>query len=178
MPIYAVIDVGTNSVKFHIAERLEGGSWRTIVDRAEVTRLGEGLQDTGEIAPAAMERTVEAIGAMVDEARVHGATSVVAVGTAGLRIARNSEAFLARVREQCGIDVEVIPGEEEGRLAYLAVKAGLGLAEGRLVIFDTGGGSTQFTFGRGTSSRRLNSSAIASRAAASCSGVIGPPRPN
>jgi exopolyphosphatase/guanosine-5'-triphosphate,3'-diphosphate pyrophosphatase len=150
VPIYAVIDVGTNSVKFHIAERLEEGTWRTIVDRAEVTRLGEGLQDTGEIAAAAMARTVTAIADMVDEGKRHGAASVVAVGTAGLRIARNSDLFLARVREQCGVDVEVIPGQEEGRLAYLAVKAGLGLAEGRLVIFDTGGGSTQFTFGRGT----------------------------
>ena len=54
------------------------------------------------------------------------------------------------MHERCGVTIEVIPGEEEGRLAYLAVKAGLGLAEGRLVVFDTGGGSTQFTFGRGS----------------------------
>ena len=61
MPVYAVIDVGTNSVKFHIGERLADGSWRTIVDRAEVTRLGEGIAETGDIAPAAIARTVEAI---------------------------------------------------------------------------------------------------------------------
>ncbi len=149
MPVYAVIDVGTNSVKFHIGERLADGSWRKIVDRAEVTRLGEGLQETGEIAPGAMERTVAAVAAMADEAKQHGAAAVVAVGTMGMRAARNSDVFMARVRERCGVEIEVIPGEEEGRLAYLAVKAGLGLPEGRLVIFDTGGGSTQFTFGRG-----------------------------
>ena len=56
--VFAVIDVGTNSVKFHIGERRDDGSWRTIVDRAEVTRLGEGIAETGDIAPAAMERTV------------------------------------------------------------------------------------------------------------------------
>jgi exopolyphosphatase/guanosine-5'-triphosphate,3'-diphosphate pyrophosphatase len=149
LPIYAVIDVGTNSVKFHIGERREDGSWTTTVDRAEVTRLGEGIAETGVIAPAAIERTVEAIAGMADEARRHEASALVAVGTMGMRSARNSDEFVARVRERCGVTIEVIPGEEEGRLAYLAAKAGLGLVGGRLVVFDTGGGSTQFTFGRG-----------------------------
>ncbi len=147
--VFAVIDVGTNSVKFHIGERRDDGTWSTIVDRAEVTRLGEGISETGDIAPEAIERTAEAIAGMVDEARRHRASAIVAVGTMGMRSAGNSGAFIARVRERCGITIEVLPGEEEGRLAYLAVKAGLGLADGRLVVFDTGGGSTQFTFGRG-----------------------------
>jgi exopolyphosphatase/guanosine-5'-triphosphate,3'-diphosphate pyrophosphatase len=149
MPVYAVIDVGTNSVKFHIGERRDDGSWATIVDRAEVTRLGEGIAETGDIAPEAIARTVEAIAGMADEAKAHGASALVAVGTMGMRSARNSDEFIASVRERCGVTVEVIPGEEEGRLAYLAAKAGLGLAEGRVVVFDTGGGSTQFTFGDG-----------------------------
>ena len=149
MPVHAVIDVGTNSVKFHVAERLADGTWRRLVDRAEVTRLGEGLQETGAIAPAAIDRTVAAIAGMADEAKQHGAVSLVAVGTMGMRAAANSDAFIALVRERTGVTIEVIAGEEEGRLAYLAVKSGLGLAEGRLVIFDTGGGSTQFTVGRG-----------------------------
>lgn len=149
MPVYAVIDVGTNSVKFNISERRPDGEWRTIVDRGEVTRLGEGIAETGDIAPAAIERTVEAIAGMADEAKRHHASALVAVGTMGMRTAGNSERFIARVRERCGVAIEVIPGQEEGRLAYLAVKSGLGLAKGRLVIFDTGGGSTQFTFGHG-----------------------------
>jgi len=149
MPVYAVIDVGTNSVKFHVAERLADGSWRTLVDRAEVTRLGEGIAETGDIAPAAMARTVEAIAGMAAEAQAHRASALVAVGTMGMRSAQNSDEFIAQVRARCGVAVEVIPGEEEGRLAYLAAKAGLGLAEGSVVVFDTGGGSTQFTFGRG-----------------------------
>jgi exopolyphosphatase/guanosine-5'-triphosphate,3'-diphosphate pyrophosphatase len=121
------------------------------VDRAEVTRLGEGLSETGAIAPAAIERTVTAIAGMADEAKRHGAAALVAVGTMGMRAATNSDAFIALVRERTGVTIEVIAGAEEGRLAYLAVKSGLGLHEGSLVIFDTGGGSTQFTFGHGTS---------------------------
>ena len=125
------------------------GAWRTIVDRAEVTRLGEGLEETGELNPEPMERTVSAIAGMADEATQNGVAAVAAVGTAGLRIARNSAAFVAAVQERCGVAIEVIPGEEEGRLAYLAVRSGLGLAQGSLVVFDTGGGSSQFTFGHG-----------------------------
>ena len=54
-----MIDVGTNSVKFVIGERAENGTWTTVVDRAEVTRLGEGLDDGGELRPEPIERTVE-----------------------------------------------------------------------------------------------------------------------
>jgi exopolyphosphatase / guanosine-5'-triphosphate,3'-diphosphate pyrophosphatase len=149
MALYAVIDVGTNSVKFHIGEKLASGSWRTVVDRAEVTRLGEGLRPAGDLAAPAMERTLTAVCGMAAEARQHGVAALLAVGTMGLRTARNSALFLERVRSQCAVEIEVISGDEEGRLAYLAVQSGLGLSGGSIVIFDTGGGSTQFTFGHG-----------------------------
>jgi exopolyphosphatase/guanosine-5'-triphosphate,3'-diphosphate pyrophosphatase len=149
MALYAVIDVGTNSVKFHIGEKLASGAWRTAVDRAEVTRLGEGLHPAGDLAAAAMERTLTAVCGMAAEARQHGVAALLAVGTMGLRTARNSALFLERVRSQCGVEIEVISGDEEGRLAYLAVQSGLGVSGGSMVIFDTGGGSTQFTFGHG-----------------------------
>ncbi|GLC94912.1 hypothetical protein Tamer19_43200 [Cupriavidus sp. TA19] len=144
---YAVIDVGTNSVKLHVGERGAGGTWQTIVDGAELTRLGEGLEETGEITPEAAERTTSAIADMVGKARRNGVRAIIAVGTAGLRIARNSGAVLDAIQDRTGLQIEVIPGEEEARLAYLAVKAGLRMPEGTLVVFDTGGGSTQFTFG-------------------------------
>jgi exopolyphosphatase/guanosine-5'-triphosphate,3'-diphosphate pyrophosphatase len=146
---YAVIDVGTNSVKFIIGERAPDGSWRPIVDRAELTRLGEGLQERGEIQPRPLERTIEAIAGMADEARQHGALAIAAVGTAGLRMAKNRDDCVRAIQARTGVTIEPIPGEEEGRLAYLAVKAGLGLSAGPIVVFDTGGGSTQFTFGHG-----------------------------
>lgn len=146
---YAAIDVGTNSVKLHVAERAGPGRWRDVIDRAELTRLGEGIDKTGEIAPQAAERTADAIAGMVHEAKEAGARAIVAVGTAGLRAARNRAELIAAFRARTGIGIEVIPGEEEGRLAYLAAEAGLGAPPGSLVVFDTGGGSSQFTFGRG-----------------------------
>jgi exopolyphosphatase/guanosine-5'-triphosphate,3'-diphosphate pyrophosphatase len=147
----AVIDVGTNSVKFHIGERQPDGTWTTVVDRAEVTRLGEGIGETGSIAPAAMERTSAAIAGMAAEAARLGVGDVTVVGTMGLRTAANSRAFLDLVKQRCGVAIEVIAGSEECRLAYLAVQSASGLPAGALVIFDTGGGSSQFTFGRGPS---------------------------
>lgn len=144
---YAVIDAGTNSIKFHVGERSIDGKWQTVVDRAEMTRLGEGLSQGGRIIEAAIERTIAAIASMVDEANQHGVRAIAAVGTAGLRIASNGGDVVDAIRARTGIHIEVISGEEESRMAYLAAKAGLGLNRGSLVVFDTGGGSSQFTFG-------------------------------
>jgi len=144
-----VIDVGTNSVKFVIGERDREGQWRSVVDLAEVTRLGEGLDETGELNEVPIRRTVEAISDMAEEAERDAVAAIAAVGTAGVRMARNGEAFAEAVRERTGISVEIISGDEEGRLAYVAATEGLQLGDGSLVVFDTGGGSSQFTFGHG-----------------------------
>ncbi len=99
--------------------------------------------------PEAIARTVDAIAGMVDEARRSGVLAITIVGTAGLRIAPNAAELIDGVRARSGVNVEVIPGEEEARLAYLAARAGLGTVTGAVVVFDTGGGSSQFTFGQG-----------------------------
>jgi len=145
----AVIDVGTNSVKFHVAELGRGGVWHTVVDRSDITRLGEGLAETGRLNPEPTRRTVDAIAGMVTEARQKGAVDIAAVGTAGMRMAENSQELIDAVRQRCGITIEVLSGEEESRIAYLGVKAGIGEVAGSIVVFDTGGGSSQFTFGQG-----------------------------
>lgn len=146
---YAVVDVGTNSVKFHVAEQTGDGNWRAVVDRAELTRLGEGQAPNGAISDEAMERTANAIAEMVDDARQNRARAIVMVGTAALRTASNRDQVIELIRKRTGFTVEAISGEEEARLAYVAVKAELGLDPGSLVVFDTGGGSSQFTFGAG-----------------------------
>jgi len=144
---YAVIDVGTNSVKFHVGSHDRNGHWDTISDRAELTRLGEGLADTGKIGDAPLKRTAEAIAGMAADARRNGVRAIAAVGTAGLRIASNSADVIAAIRERAGVKVDVVTGEDEARLAYLATTAALGPTVGSIAVFDTGGGSSQFTFG-------------------------------
>jgi exopolyphosphatase/guanosine-5'-triphosphate,3'-diphosphate pyrophosphatase len=146
---YAVIDVGTNSVKFHIGERAADGSWRGYSDRAEVTGLGEGVSETKRIGEPALERTIAAIAGMVSEAKDSGARAITAVGTAVFRIAENATDVIDTIRERTGVRIEILPGEEEARLAYVATVAALGPSVGEVVVFDTGGGSSQFTFGHG-----------------------------
>ncbi len=146
--IHAVIDMGTNSLKMHVAKVCDGRT-EVLGDFTEVTRLGEGLHETGKLSAEAMERNVEAIASFKAKAEELGAETVVAVGTMALRSASNTGVFTDAVRERCGLEVEVVPGEEEARLSYLAVLSGLGTGEGRVVVFDTGGGSTEFIFGDG-----------------------------
>jgi exopolyphosphatase / guanosine-5'-triphosphate,3'-diphosphate pyrophosphatase len=148
-PRYAVIDCGTNSIKFHVGEREEDGTWTTLVDRAEITRLGEGAAESGTISQEAIDRTAIAVGAMTEEARDLHVLAIAAVGTGVMRSASNSTDVVTAIEEATGTRVEVISGEEESRLAYLAVRAGLPAFDGAMVVFDTGGGSSQFTFGRG-----------------------------
>ena len=146
---FAVVDAGTNSIKFIVAEATAGGAWRTLVDRAEITRLGEGLSAGGAILDSARDRAVAAVADMADEARRLGVRAIAAVGTAGLRIASNGAQVVDAVRARSGVAIEIISGEEEARLAFVAARAGLRLNQGTLLIFDTGGGSSQFTFGHG-----------------------------
>ena len=146
---FGVLDVGTNSVKFILGDRDEHGAPRTTADTAVVTRLGEGLALAGELTPVAMRRTVDAVADLVEAARRDGPLDIVAVGTAGLRQASNRDEFVEAVHARCGVTVEVISGQEEARLAYLAAVSALPLTGDRLLVFDSGGGSSQFTFGTG-----------------------------
>ncbi len=142
----ATLDIGTNSVKMMIAERGGDGHWRTLSDEVEITRLGQDLRRTGQLAPEAMSRTLAVLETMVARARSLGVTTMVAVGTMALRTAGNAAEFIQRARRECGLTVEVIAGEDEARLSYLAVAGDPRLAAGQPVVFDVGGGSTEFIY--------------------------------
>jgi exopolyphosphatase/guanosine-5'-triphosphate,3'-diphosphate pyrophosphatase len=147
--IHAVIDVGTNSIKMHVAEVTETRV-RVLADMIDVTRLGQGLHETGTLSEEAMGRNIGALSRLVARAKGLGARDVVGVGTMALRTAANADVFRRNVFAACGLDIEVISGEEEARISYLAGQSGLAVAEnGRICIFDTGGGSTEFIYGRG-----------------------------
>jgi exopolyphosphatase/guanosine-5'-triphosphate,3'-diphosphate pyrophosphatase len=90
---------------------------------------------------------VEAIRAMVAEAHELGAEAIAAVATAGVRMASNGPEFVQAVQAAAGVDLEVISSDDEARLAYVAATSALPAAGGLLAVFDTGGGSSQFTFG-------------------------------
>jgi len=142
----AVIDIGSNSIKLRVISK-KGNVLRTILDTTEVVRLGRRL-DNGLIDAEAMRRGVEVIDKLAELADERGATPRL-VGTMVLRIAGNAGEFIQVVRERTGIEVEVLSGEEEARLAWLGATAALGVTVGNTTVFDTGGGSTEFIFGKG-----------------------------
>ena len=146
----AIIDVGSNSIKFFLGELKANGTIHTVMDENNIARLGEGLRETGIISNDAMKRNCDAILEYAKKARENGASQISCIGTMALRNAKNTGEFVKLVKEACNLELVVISGEEEARLSYLAVLSGLPLKDGKLAIFDTGGGSTEFVFGEGS----------------------------
>ncbi len=136
------IDIGTNSVRSIVVEVPVGGARRVIDDEKAMTRLGQGLDATGILDPEAVDRTIEALKAMRDIGSSLGVTDVRAIATEAVRRASNGDEFVARMREEAGIDVEVISAEEEGRLVWLSSAAQVGEAPFSAMV-DIGGGSVE-----------------------------------
>ncbi len=144
----ATMDIGTNSVLLLVAG-LGTDGFEVVEDHATVTRLGEGLRQTGRIVPAGADRTAAEIGRLAGIARKLGADEILAAGTMALRTAANAADFVSRVERECGVRIRVVDGDEEARLTFLGVGSDLPTAAERLVIFDAGGGSTELIVGAG-----------------------------
>jgi exopolyphosphatase/guanosine-5'-triphosphate,3'-diphosphate pyrophosphatase len=139
---YAALDLGTNNCRLLIARPSEDGF--VVVDAfSRIVRLGEGLGATGRLADAAMDRAVSALSVCADKLRRRHVALVRSVATEACRSAANGREFVARVYAETGIALEVISPEQEARLAVMGCQALLEPGEGRALIFDIGGGSTE-----------------------------------
>jgi exopolyphosphatase/guanosine-5'-triphosphate,3'-diphosphate pyrophosphatase len=142
----AAIDVGTNSIRLIVAEAQQDGSYRILDDEKEITRLGQGLGKTGKIDPGAIEHTAVTIQRMKSIAEGYGASgngAIRVVGTSAAREASNTEVLAKQIHERTGLDLCVIPGEEEAMLAYRSVANAFDLAGVAGAVVDIGGGSTE-----------------------------------
>ena len=144
----ATIDVGTNSVRLLIADTAPGG-WRVVEEAQRVTRLGEGQAATGTLGPVPMARTEATVADYVRRAEALGAMRVRITGTSAVREAANRTEFVARVESVTGMTLEVLSGEDEARLILRGARSGLPDLRGRFVLFDIGGGSTEFVVADG-----------------------------
>src|SRR5450759_4955808 len=152
------IDVGTNSVRLMVVRLEPDRSWSTITLQKEPVRLGEGAFGAeSALQPAAMDRAALVCRSFADLARSHGAATVIAVATAATREAGNQAAFVRRLREEAGIDVHVVSGQEEARLIFLGVLSRVHLGERRALVIDIGGGSTEVALGDHTGAEYLDS---------------------
>ncbi|WP_433374776.1 exopolyphosphatase [Actinoplanes sp. CA-142083] len=141
----AAIDCGTNSIRLLIADVVDG----RVIDvsrRMEIVRLGEGVDRTGRLSDAALARTRKALIGYAAEIAELGITRVRMCATSASRDASNAADFRTMVRGVLGVDPEVITGDEEARLSFAGAVAGLS-AEPPYLIFDIGGGSTEFVTG-------------------------------
>lgn len=165
MPRYAAIDIGTNTVLLCVAG-WSGRRLEPLLDRSIIARLGEGLEASGVLREEAMARALEALDAHLEAARAEGCEVVAAIGTAALRDAGNADRFVAEAKRRFGLEIEVISGDEEARLAFMAVARGREeegvAAAGRRLVMDIGGGSTEFIQGEGQSVRALRSLSLGS----------------
>lgn len=144
----AAIDLGTNTVRLLVVETT-GIDWRVLHAEQRVTRLGEGQAGTGVLQAAPMRRTAGAIADFCRRAEEIGVDDVRIVGTSAVREARNGAEFLHHVRSVTGRQVRVISGEDEARLTLLGVSRALPDLRGDFLLFDIGGGSTEFVLSRG-----------------------------
>jgi len=147
MPIFAAVDIGSNSVRLKIA-RLRGKKLHSIHEDREVTRLGEGVFRSNFLSPESMAETVKVLRRFHRSSQRLGTDSVRVVATAALRDARNSQAFLEWVRSATGWTVDIISGLEEARLIHLGLVSNLRLSNSTVLMIDLGGGSCELTVSR------------------------------
>ena len=143
----AVVDVGSNSTRLLIAD-VDGGRVSEVVRQSRVTRLGRGVDLSGQLSAEAIEAACEAIGDYVALCRENEVERVAAIATSAVRDASNGAAFVAELRERFALSAEVLDGEEEARRTYRGATFEQPPSEPTLVI-DIGGGSTEMIVGTG-----------------------------
>jgi exopolyphosphatase/guanosine-5'-triphosphate,3'-diphosphate pyrophosphatase len=144
----ASIDIGTNTILLLIA-KVDEGEIKPLLEKETMVRLGKGLYQNGVISPESMSRGYQTLSYYVDCCHEVGIQKIFTVGTSALREAKNSEDFLKMIKEKLGLSIEIISGEEEARLSYLAVAKDLKETDKTIMVIDVGGGSTEFILGKG-----------------------------
>ena len=153
----ATIDIGTNSVLLLVTES-EGGALRPVLERATVTRLGEGVDRNRRLLEAACTRTLACLSDYAEQLRALGVSRLDAVGTSAMRDAAGGQEFVARATSVLGVAPRVIDGQEEARLTFAGALSGLPQT-GKVTVFDIGGGSTEIIVGTSqASTRRIDAS--------------------
>jgi exopolyphosphatase/guanosine-5'-triphosphate,3'-diphosphate pyrophosphatase len=157
--MFAAVDLGSNSFRMHIGKH-EGDSIRVIKSARDPIRLAAGLDKNGKLTPQAIAGAVESLARFRTILRDYQLDAVRVVATNTLRVARNAHEFLPDAERAIGYPVEIISGEEEGRLIYMGVAGALALPDEDRLVIDIGGGSTEVILGHGSDVRRVESFGI------------------
>ena len=139
----ALIDLGSNSVRFVISEITDSGSYRLVYQQKESIRLSEGMWTHQMLTKPAMERAIKTLKSLSHMARDMGVTEIQGIATAAVRLATNGNSFIRRVYTETGIPLRAISGEEEAYLGFLGVVNTIGLDD--FIVFDLGGASVEIS---------------------------------
>ena len=142
----AAIDCGTNSIRLLIAD-ITGDNFKEVLRTMEIVRLGQGVDQNKAFQPDAIDRTLSAVRLFKDHIASKGVEKIRFCATSATRDATNRNLFIDGVREILGIEVEVIPGEEEAELSFIGATKELRQSDAPFLVVDIGGGSTEFVFG-------------------------------
>lgn len=145
MPVFAAVDIGSNSVRLSIAE-LRSGRLVSLHEDREVTRLGEGVFRDGNLDPQAMAHSLKVLRRFHRTAQSFAVERTRVVATSAMRDSTNARVFVEWVRSATGWRIEVISGLEEGRLIHLGVVSHLRVRPAELLLMDLGGGSCELTY--------------------------------
>jgi exopolyphosphatase/guanosine-5'-triphosphate,3'-diphosphate pyrophosphatase len=144
-PVYAALDLGTNNCRLLIARPHEK-SFRVLDGFTRIVRLGEGLSATGRLSDAAMERTIEALRQCRNKLKEHQPARMRLIATEACRAASNGEAFIARVKAELGLDLEIVDRQTEASLAVTGCADLIEDASDGALMFDIGGGSSELAW--------------------------------
>jgi len=142
-----VLDVGSNTVHLLVVDAHRGAAPLPAYSHKTELRLAEHLGADGRIGAAGADGLVSFVAEAAELAEDKGCESVLAFATSALREAPNGEKVLDRVRAESGVELEVLTGQDEARLTFLAVRRWFGWSSGRLAVFDIGGGSLEIAAG-------------------------------
>ena len=140
----AVIDIGTNSCRLFIADLEDGKVINKIIKLMEITRLGEDVDKTRTLRQDAMDRTVETLKRYKNKIDEYDVKDIKVVATSATRDSKNREEFISRVKSETNLDIHCITGEEEGKLSFSGAVSEF---DEKIMVFDIGGGSTEFILG-------------------------------
>ena len=142
----AAIDCGTNSIRLLIADITEG-NFKEVLRTMEIVRLGQGVDQNKSFHPDAIARTLSAVEKFAQLIASKGVEKIRFCATSATRDASNRELFTNGVKKILGVEVEVIPGEQEAALSFIGATKELSQSDGPFLVVDIGGGSTEFVFG-------------------------------
>jgi len=142
----AAIDCGTNSIRLLIAD-ITGGNFKEVLRTMEIVRLGQGVDQNKSFHPDAIARTLSAVEKFAQLIASKGVEKIRFCATSATRDASNRELFTNGVKKILGVEVEVIPGEQEAALSFIGATKELSQSDGPFLVVDIGGGSTEFVFG-------------------------------